>query len=52
MIVGMTIKVGLGRISLKEIQSAMDNQIRLEKAWAVPAQGLFLAKITYPFIDD
>jgi len=51
MIVGMTIKVGLGRVSLQELISAMDNQTRLEKAWAVPAQGLFLAKITYPFID-
>lgn len=51
MIVGMTINVGLGRISLEEVKAAMEDQSRLVKAWSVPAQGLFLSKITYPFID-
>jgi len=50
MIVGMTINVGLGRVSLDEVKEVMGKQERLERAWAVPAQGLYLNQITYPYI--
>ena len=48
LIVGMTLNLGLGRIQLSEVQAAMENQQRLERAWSVPAQGLYLSTIKYP----
>lgn len=50
LIVGMSLNVGLSRLSLSEVKSALDEQSRLEKAWAAPAHGLYLSKINYPFI--
>ncbi len=51
MIVGMTLNVGLGRMELEEVQAAMQNQTRLIRAWSVPANGLFLDDITYPYLN-
>ncbi len=51
LIVGMTINVGLNRISLDELKLAMDKQSRLERAWSVPATGLYLNNIEYPYIS-
>ena len=50
LIVGMTLNVGLKRLELERVREAMDNQERLVKAWSVPAHGLFLSRITYPYI--
>ena len=49
LIVGMTLNVALGRVELSEVAEALDKQQRLEKAWAVPASGLYLSEITYPY---
>ncbi|MEM8527439.1 MAG: tRNA pseudouridine(38-40) synthase TruA [Bacteroidota bacterium] len=49
LIVGMCLNVGLGRISLKEVKIALDNQTRLSKSWSIPPQGLFLEEIKYNF---
>ncbi len=48
MIVGMTLNVGLHRLDIETVKNAMDKQLRLQKAWAVPAKGLFLSNISYP----
>ena len=50
MIVGMCINVATHKVSLKEVKEAMDNQLRLERSYAVPAHGLYLTKVAYPFI--
>lgn len=50
LIVGMTLNVGLERISLDEVRDALDNQSRLKRAWSVPPTGLYLNKIKYPYI--
>lgn len=50
LVVGMCINVGLGRIELSEVRKALDAQKRLDKAWAVPAHGLYLSAIKYPYI--
>lgn len=50
LIVGMTLNVGLERLPLEEVRKAMNQQTRIEKAWSVPAHGLFLSKITYPYL--
>ena len=49
MIVGMTINVGLGRLSLDTVKDSLDKQTRLQRAWSVSAQGLYLSRITYPY---
>ncbi|MFT4761314.1 MAG: tRNA pseudouridine38-40 synthase [Paraglaciecola sp.] len=48
LIVGMCLNVGTGKIELKEVQEAMEQQTRLDKSWSVPPQGLFLCDIRYP----
>ncbi len=51
LIVGMCLNVGLKRLELEQVKYAMDNQVRLEKAWSVPAKGLYLSQVTYPYIE-
>lgn len=51
LIVGMTLNVGLGRLELGKVRTALEKQERLERAWSVPAAGLYLNKITYPYIS-
>lgn len=51
LIVGMCLKVSTGKIDLQDVKLAMENQVRLEKAWSVPPQGLFLSQIRYPYIE-
>ncbi|MBR9922725.1 MAG: tRNA pseudouridine(38-40) synthase TruA [Bacteroidetes bacterium] len=50
LIVGMCMRVGEGKISLKSVKEALDHQKRLEKSWSAPPEGLFLTDIRYPFI--
>ena len=47
LIVGMCLNVGMGKLDLKSVQKAMENQTLLEKSWSVPPQGLFLKGIKY-----
>jgi len=51
LIVGMCLNVGLDKISIEEVQQAMEQQKRLEKSWSVPPEGLFLCDIRYPFLN-
>lgn len=48
LIVGMCLNVALGKISIKEVESALKNQTRLDKSYSVPAEGLYLTEIRYP----
>ncbi len=52
LIVGMCLNVGKGKISLDELKFALDNKIALKQAWSVPACGLFLTDIKYPYIHS
>ncbi|NNF21553.1 MAG: tRNA pseudouridine(38-40) synthase TruA [Saprospiraceae bacterium] len=51
LIVGMCINVANNKISLQEVQTCLEKQQRLSRPWSVPAEGLFLSRITYPYID-
>ncbi len=51
LIVGMCLNVGLGKVSLEQVQRALDRQSLLEKSWSVPPQGLFLTDVKYPFFQ-
>jgi len=48
LIVGACLQVGLGKLSTKELQKALDEQTRLPQAWSVPARGLYLTDVIYP----
>lgn len=50
LIVGMCLNVGLGKVSIETVRQALDHQIRLEKSWSVPPQGLFLEEVHYEYI--
>ena len=48
LIVGMCLYVGLGKLSLDQVENALANQTPLPRPWSAPAQGLFLDRISYP----
>lgn len=51
LIVGACINVGIGKVSLEEIKCALDNQTLIKKSWSVPAHGLFISCVKYPYVD-
>jgi len=51
LIVGMCLNVGLGKVSLDEVRTALEKQERLNKSLSVPPHGLYLMDIRYPFIE-
>lgn len=51
LIVGMCLNVGIGKVSIQEVKTALDQQTLLNKSWSVPPEGLFLRAIKYPFIQ-
>ena len=51
-IVGTLVEVGLKKINAAELPGIIAAQDRSEAFVSVPAQGLFLWEITYPFIAD
>ncbi len=51
LIVGMSLRVGQGKMSLDEVKYAMDKQKMIEKSFSAPAEGLFLSAVKYPYIS-
>ncbi len=51
MVVGMCLNVGLGKLTIEEVITALEKQERLARPYSVPAEGLFLSAIEYPFLD-
>ena len=51
LIVGMCLNVGNGRLKIEDVRSSLSDQTRLSRPWSVPAEGLYLTKINYPYID-
>lgn len=49
LIVGMSISVASGKLSIEQVKNALETQSRLIDAVSVPSQGLFLKDIQYPF---
>jgi tRNA pseudouridine38-40 synthase len=48
-IVGTLLEVGLGNINLEDFEQIIQARNRQKAARAVPAEGLFLVKVAYPF---
>jgi tRNA pseudouridine38-40 synthase len=51
-IVGTLIEVGLGKLSVEDIDIIINAKDRSEAAVSVPAHGLFLWDIVYPFLTE
>jgi len=48
---GACIRVASDKLSIEKLKLALDRQERLEEAWSVPACGLGLSRIEYPYIN-
>ncbi len=46
-IVGTLYEIGIGKINLKDFKNIIESQNRSNAGFSVPAQGLFLTKVTY-----
>jgi tRNA pseudouridine38-40 synthase len=49
LIVGMCLSVGRGQMDIDQVHYALQHQQRLSKSLSVPANGLFLRDIRYPY---
>jgi tRNA pseudouridine38-40 synthase len=49
LLVGAQIQVGIKKMSLGELQYALDNQSYLKKSVSVPPEGLSLTEVKYPW---
>lgn len=49
LIVGMSLNVAMKRIEHESVLNAFSRKERLRKAWSVPAHGLYLSDIQYPY---
>lgn len=47
LIVGMCLDVARKKLSLAEVEDALNRKVRLDKNWSVPAEGLTLCDIRY-----
>lgn len=50
-IVGTLIGVGLHKISIEEFEEIIKSKNRSKAGFSVPAHGLYLVKVEYPFLD-
>jgi tRNA pseudouridine38-40 synthase len=51
-VVGTLVDVGRGVLSVKGMQEVIDSQCRSNAGASAPAEGLYLWKIKYPYIDE
>jgi tRNA pseudouridine38-40 synthase len=51
-IVGTMINIGTGKISLDDFTKIIESKDRSEAGFSVPAHGLYLVKIEYPYLDS
>jgi tRNA pseudouridine38-40 synthase len=51
LIVGMSLNVALGKITLESVRESLETQTRLERSWSAPADGLFLTRVTYEYLQ-
>ena len=48
LIVGSLLNIGLGKLSIDDLEKALKNKTRLDQSWSVPAHGLYLNLVKYP----
>lgn len=52
LIVGASLLYAEGKFPLSTFEDALLHQARLPQSWSVPAQGLFLSQIQYPYLPS
>ncbi len=50
-IVGTLVNVGIGKIEINELHDIIQSKQRSKAGFSVPAHGLFLTKVRYPYIN-
>ena len=50
-IVGTFINIGLQKITIEDLQKILDSKDRSQAGFSVPAHGLYLTQITYPYLN-
>ncbi|WP_417367898.1 tRNA pseudouridine(38-40) synthase TruA [Flavobacterium beibuense] len=51
-IVGTLVNVGQGKLTLQEFREIIESRDRNNAGFSVPAHGLYLTKVAYPYIDQ
>lgn len=51
-IVGTLINVGLEKTSLSDFRKIIESKSRSQAGFSVPAHGLYLVKVTYPYLNN
>ena len=51
-IVGTMINIGTGKINLTDFEKIIESKDRSEAGFSVPAHGLYLTKIEYPYLQN
>ena len=49
-IVGTMINIGIGKISLEDFRNIVESKDRSQAGFSVPAHGLYLVKVEYPYL--
>jgi len=44
--------VGLGKITIEQFEKIIESKDRRKAGTSVPGHGLFLTRVTYPYIKD
>ena len=51
-IVGTLINVGLGKLSVTGFKQVIESKSRKKAGFSVPAHGLYLTQVIYPYIEN
>lgn len=51
-IVGTLYNIGIGKLEINELTKIIESRNRSKAGFSVPAKGLFLSKVLYPFNED
>lgn len=51
-IVGTLVNIGLHKITLEDFSAIIESKNREKAGFSVPAHGLYLTKIEYPYVDN
>jgi tRNA pseudouridine38-40 synthase len=51
-VVGTLINIGTGKINLSDFEKIIESKDRAQAGFSVPAHGLYLTKIEYPYLEN
>jgi tRNA pseudouridine38-40 synthase len=46
------VNIGLGKIDVSDLRSIIESKNRGKAGFSVPAHGLYLVNVRYPYIED